>query len=304
MFYTFENGKIAAVADQNVILNEKHQYIGILNLEESPDLLQKFGISSNLLEDEYADSSMLFENHDDFDYMRVYIFENKHLMTGSDRIHIYMRNNLLLFICRNVEQITKLLPDFDDNKNLKFDRILINFFERLTAGDSGELEKTEQAIYDLEKDLFENKNRNCVNQIMSLRRQLMAYKRYYEQLLNLLDELLENENETLHSNAIRYFKIYTGKVGRLHQNILSLRDYLTQVREAYQAEVDIGLNNIMKTFTVITAIFLPLTLLVGWYGMNLQMPEFRWAYGYLMVIVLSIAIIAFCIIYFKKHKWY
>jgi magnesium transporter len=47
---------------------------------------------------------------------------------------------------------------------------------------------------------------------------------------------------------------------------LNLRDYVTQVREAYQAELDISLNNIMKIFTVITAFFSPLTLLVGWYA--------------------------------------
>lgn len=60
----------------------------------------------------------------------------------------------------------------------------------------------------------------------------------------------------------------------------------------------------MKVFTVITAVFLPLTLIVGWYGMNLMMPEFEWAGSYPMVILLSIAVIVFCIAYFKKHKWF
>ncbi|HAN21653.1 MAG TPA: hypothetical protein DCP51_08290 [Clostridiales bacterium] len=60
----------------------------------------------------------------------------------------------------------------------------------------------------------------------------------------------------------------------------------------------------MKIFTVVTSIFMPLTLLVGLYGMNLQMPEFSWQYGYLFVIILNILVSAFCIIYLKRKKWF
>ena len=62
-------------------------------------------------------------------------------------------------------------------------------------------------------------------------------------------------------------------------SVLNLRDYLSQVREAYQSQIDINLNNVMKIFTVITAIFLPLSLIAGWYGMNFNMPEYQSPYG-------------------------
>ena len=60
----------------------------------------------------------------------------------------------------------------------------------------------------------------------------------------------------------------------------------------------------MKVFTVITAIFLPLTLIAGWYGMNLSMPEYSWAWGYPVVIAVSILIVIAEILYFKRHKWF
>jgi magnesium transporter len=59
----------------------------------------------------------------------------------------------------------------------------------------------------------------------------------------------------------------------------------------------------MKIFTVITSIFLPLTLLVGWYGMNLQMPEFNWPFGYPFVILLSVIVVIVSIVIFKRRKW-
>ena len=68
--------------------------------------------------------------------------------------------------------------------------------------------------------------------------------------------------------------------------------------------MDISLNRIMKLFTVITAIFLPLTFIVGWYGMNLQMPEFRWSFGYPMVIILSVAVVIVSLVFFKRRKWF
>lgn len=81
-------------------------------------------------------------------------------------------------------------------------------------------------------------------------------------------------------------------------------DNVTQIREAYDAQVDISLNKIMKVFTVITVVFAPLTVIVGWYGMNFDiMPELRWRYGYLYVLGLSLLSIITCLIFFKRKKW-
>ena len=61
----------------------------------------------------------------------------------------------------------------------------------------------------------------------------------------------------------------------------------------------------MKILTVITTIFFPLTIIVGWYGMNFQsMPEFAWKYGYVYVIALSVAVVAVLTWIGKKKKWF
>lgn len=91
------------------------------------------------------------------------------------------------------------------------------------------------------------------------------------------------------------------KTERYYENVLNLREAVTQVRESYQAQVDINLNYTMKIFTVITTIFLPLTLIVGWYGMNFEMPEYHWNHSYAMVIGLSISVVVAGVAFFKKR---
>ena len=79
---------------------------------------------------------------------------------------------------------------------------------------------------------------------------------------------------------------------------------MAHLREAYQSQLSIRQNDLMKVFTVITAVFLPLTLLTGWYGMNFAyMPELRWRYGYPVMIVLGAVIVAGLIYWFKRKKW-
>lgn len=83
------------------------------------------------------------------------------------------------------------------------------------------------------------------------------------------------------------------------------REYGLQIRELFQAEIDIRQNRIMKILTIVTTIFLPLTLVAGWYGMNFSnMPELSWKYGYPAVIVISLVIVMICLWTMKKKKFW
>ena len=74
--------------------------------------------------------------------------------------------------------------------------------------------------------------------------------------------------------------------------------------ELYHTQLEVRQNHIMTILTVVTAIFMPLTLIAGWYGMNFRyMPELEAPYGYLIVIVISAIIAAGSLIYFKVKKW-
>lgn len=85
----------------------------------------------------------------------------------------------------------------------------------------------------------------------------------------------------------------------------TLKELLYQASEAHQAKLDYHMNKTMQLFTVLTSIFMPLTLITGWYGMNFYyMPELKNPYGYLGVIILSISVITVSIFWFKKKKFF
>ena len=98
---------------------------------------------------------------------------------------------------------------------------------------------------------------------------------------------------------------YVLRIERLQNHVHLLRENILQLRELYQSQQDAQQNKIMCILTVVTTLFLSLTLLTGWYGMNFAyMPELHWKYGYPAVIIAAIVIVAIEIMYFKKKKFF
>lgn len=245
------------------------------------------------------------EAYDGYDFILLNVICDS-IQLRTQRMGLYIMPKIIIFVCdESSAMLQEVIDTFQENKtsNLTSIRVLYAFFTNMTKNDSEELEALEDEISDIEERVLNDETEDYIKDIVAMRKKLMLYKKYYEQLLDVAEGIEENFNGILSSGALRYFKMFTARVDRLNRNLNNLRDYVTQVREAYQNQVDIGLNAIMKLFTVITAVFLPLTLLAGWYGMNFKyIPELQWQYGYVYVIGISIAIVVFCIFYFKKKK--
>ena len=99
---------------------------------------------------------------------------------------------------------------------------------------------------------------------------------------------------------------------RLHQKCLELLEQieydLTTLDSAsnfFFSTQSHKMNEVMKTLTVVSVFFMPLTFIVGVYGMNFKyMPELEWQYGYFVILGLMFLLLLGMIYYFKKKKWY
>lgn len=245
-----------------------------------------------------------FEAFADF-YLLAFDWYN---VSGPDKetakILMYLDREDLFFFCENdraLQMVQANVPPDRSNENA-----LYQFFIALLREDMDNLNTYETEITDAETIALTRAARcDYIEKIVAYRKELLRRKRYYEQLIAIFENLKADDESLLTRDCERHFSILQNRVERFCGTVLNLHDYVTQMREAYQAQIDIEQNQLMKLFTVITALFLPLTLLVGWYGMNFEaMPELHWKYGYAAVIGVSIALSGGLILWFKKKHWF
>ena len=183
--------------------------------------------------------------------------------------------------------------------------LLYGFLELLIAKDMHHLQELEEMLSQLEEQVLEGGLDNLNHQMTVLRKELTNWGRYYTQLEDMVCEFEENENKFFTDIEMRQFHMVEKRIARLKNEAQILREYGLQIRELFQAEIDIRQNRIMKILTIVTTIFLPLTLVAGWYGMNFSnMPELSWKYGYPAVIVISLVIVMICLWIMKKKKFW
>lgn len=183
------------------------------------------------------------------------------------------------------------------------ERFIYDFLEQIIQEDLFLLEGYEKELDAIEKQIERDQEAD-LERVNDIRGFLRDLRNHYAQLMDLAQELEENENNFFKAENIRFFKLFYNRVSRLVDTANSLLDFTLQVRDTNKSRLDVKQNRIMTILTVVTTIFMPPTLIVGWYGMNFKyMPELEWEYGYPAVIILSILISVGCLVFFKHKKW-
>ena len=184
------------------------------------------------------------------------------------------------------------------------ERFLYDFLELIVDRDLSLMERFESELNRIEEGILASREQEDLVRVNEIRSDLRELLVHYEQIIDLTQELEENENGFFREENLRYFHLFMNLMARRYDFASSLRDYTMQVRDLYNAQLEVKQNRIMTLLTVVTTIFMPLTLIAGWYGMNFRyMPELEWRAGYPIVIAVSVAVVVFCLIFFKKKKW-
>lgn len=190
-------------------------------------------------------------------------------------------------------------------REYSMERFLYDFLVSLIENDLQNLEKLEREISKIEEDLLIGKVDNFNSRMLIIKKKISSLYRYYTQLTDVGEGLSENEMEFFGKDDVATFKVFTDRAERLQSEAQILREYSMQVQDVYQSEMSIRQNEVMRVLTIVTTIFLPLTLIVGWYGMNFKyMPELGWKYGYPAVILLCILVVLIGIRVFKNKRFW
>ena len=185
------------------------------------------------------------------------------------------------------------------------ERFIYDFLEMIINLDRDRLESYDSELGKIE-NLIEREDAelDSVERANEIRGDLRILRVHYEQLLDFTQELEENENNFFKPDNLRYFRLFSNRIERFRDTAKAVEDHAVQIRDIYKAHTDIKQNRIMTVLTVVTTIFMPLTLIVGWYGMNFRyMPELDSVWGYPVIIAVSLLVLIGSLLYFKKKKW-
>ena len=183
------------------------------------------------------------------------------------------------------------------------ERFIYDFLEQIIHEDLSLLEAYERELDQIDKDVDDDKETD-LGRVNDIKGELRDMRTHYSQLIDMAQEFEENENNFFKIDNIRFFKLFSNRVSRLYDIVNSLMDYTNQIRDTYESRIEVRQNHIMTLLTVVTTIFMPLTLIAGWYGMNFKyMPELNWVLGYPAVFAVSVIIVIGSLLFFKKKKW-
>ena len=287
--------------------------LGIINMEELEQCYHLFGFSYLTVVECKNDSQHLhgtLNSYYDYLFGIIQAVNPYQIIKLQDRLGIFIKMNLLLIvIIEDKDNSTNIrIHEFLDRlslTNITQERLIFGFLEQFISADNTILERIEEEIASYEDMINDLKlDRNFNYKITGIRKKLLMLDNYYQQFVSIGEELEENSADIFNEENLHYFRVFSSRAERLSNNTRMLQEFSVHVRESYHAQLDYDLNRIMKIFTVVTTIFLPLTLIVGWYGMNFtSMPELTWKYGYLYVTLLCIIVAIICIIFFRKKKF-
>ncbi|MCX8131428.1 MAG: magnesium/cobalt transporter CorA [Clostridia bacterium] len=228
-------------------------------------------------------------------------------LTASDLNLFVGKNYIVSFHKVEIMQIKAVREKLISNKNiwaeghlyvtyLIFDKIVDQYFP---------------AVYQIEDKLGSitiraggNLNESIINKVFGLREDLLKLRRIINSMKELLYRIINSEHLQEFRDSKQYFNDIYDHLLKLSDIVESNREMTADMRDSYLSINSHRMNRIMTILTIITSIFIPLTFVVGIYGMNFEyMPELSWKYGYFLVLGIMAIIGVGMFLWFKIKGW-
>ena len=167
------------------------------------------------------------------------------------------------------------------------------------------VEHYEDRIEALEDVIISNPDRDTMQEIYDVRRELLALRRLIWPMRNVLHLLMRDHHGIVSDEVQIYFRDSYDHVIQILEIIEAYRELAASLMDVYMSTMGNKLNEIMKFLTVISTIFIPLTFIVGVYGMNFEnMPELKGEWSYFMVWLVMLGVAGGLIFYFWRKGWF
>lgn len=232
------------------------------------------------------------------------------------QISLFVGKNYLICLCPldedPFEPVRKRMrmPNNRRFSSRGIDYLLYALLDLITDSGFPVLEQFGYQLEEMETDLLENPKHHTLTQIHSLKRELLVLRRVLWPQRELLTSLMRTEEQLINADTQVYFRDCHDHSVQIIELLESFREMATSMLDIYLSSISQRTNETMRVLTIIATIFIPLTFVVGIYGMNFEhadspwaMPELGWYYGYPMVWAVMIAITGGLIWFFRRRGW-
>ncbi|WP_436854602.1 magnesium/cobalt transporter CorA [Staphylococcus caeli] len=230
-------------------------------------------------------------------------------MNGDKALNLFIKDNTLITYhhkpfesLKEIEQ--KIVNQF--NKDLDTSDVALFILDQIVDNYFHLINEIEDKVFEFEDfQLSEQSTKRIMEDVFKIRSNIIKMKRVIYPMHELIDDIKESKLLLVDAKNHMYIQHIEDHIIK-QQNILKMAQEMTnEIRDNYASYTSFKMNNIMQVLTLVSVIFLPLTLITGIYGMNFtNMPELKWHYGYYIVLSLMLAISVGCIYYFKREKWF
>ena len=159
-------------------------------------------------------------------------------------------------------------------------------------------------IEDIEVKILDTPQQVHLNKIQDIKYDLINIRKHIYPIKEAVMKLLRSENPIIIKDNLKYYNDLLDHIYQLIEHLDILRDLNGNQREMYVSMLSLKMNKVMEFLTIITSLFIPLTFIVGVYGMNFKnMPELDNKYGYPMVWIVMATIVVVLLLWFKRRRW-
>lgn len=167
------------------------------------------------------------------------------------------------------------------------------------------LESVGVKIEEVEELIVRAPNKRALVQINYLRREVSSLRRKVSPVRDLILGILKTDSVLIQKKTKNYFKDVYDHITQANDTVEGYRDLIVNLQDLYLNQMNLKMNEIMKVLAVVTALFAPLSLITGIYGMNFDhMPELHTRYGYFAVLGIMLILFSGMLYYFRKKHWF
>ena len=167
------------------------------------------------------------------------------------------------------------------------------------------LENLGDRIETIEEELVKNPRQETLHTIHALKREMLMFRKAVWPLREVVAGIAREETPLIQASTNIFLRDVYDHVIQVIDNVETFRDMLAGMLETYLSSISNRMNEVMKILTIISTIFIPLTFIVGVYGMNFKfMPEIEWRFGYFLIWGVIILVGLGLVRFFKRKKWF